>query len=312
VTRTCQLLFKPLTDGVLLSNVHGLSMAQNCVEWAHNTSNCLLLDVALCSWTLIQPIMNVKTFLGLISIAVHWFVVTARPDGSPVCTVGSAAPQSLHLIRQPGFLGEISVGNFNVKIGDTILKSGSVNKIPGGTNLVLDMRSTDGSEFRGVLIILNKDGLDLSSNLMTSVPGFKEQGTCHLSGYSGFTHANRDLKQFAQANITMPINQKVFLDVNIVVANNFVKGSIFYHTRFQLSSINKILVPVKAPVRVPAPTPITLPIKAPIRAPMKVPITAPVRVPIKSPVTAPLRVPVKLPIRAPIKAPVSTPIRVPI
>ena len=233
--------------------------------------------------------MIFKTFISIISISIHCFVVTARPDGSPVCSVGSAAPQSLHLSRQPGLLGGISDGNFKVKIGDTVLSSSSVNEIPGDETLVLDMRSTDGSEFRGVLIVLNQDGVDLSSNLITSVPGFKEQTSCVLSGYSGFTHANRELKQFVQGNITMPIDQAAFLDVNIVVANNFVKGSIFYHTRFQLLTENESSAPVKSPTPAPTSTPVRSPIKSPVRAPIKAPINAPARAPIEAPVKAPIR-----------------------
>ena len=266
--------------------------------------------------------MNTKAFISFLGVTIHCFVVTARPDGSPVCTVGSAAPQSLHLSRQPGFLGGISVGKFEVKIGDTVLDSTSINEIPGGANLTLDMRSTDGGEFRGVLIILNKDGVDLSSNLFPTVPGFKEQTSCSFSGYSGFTHSNRDLKQFAQGSITMPANQEAFLDVNIVVANNFVKGSIFHHTRFQLLTKDTSSAPVKAPVRTTTPTsapvkpPVRAPVKPPIRAPVKPPIRAPLKVPVKaptkSPVEAPTNAPTSAPVKPPVRAPMQTPVRAPV
>jgi hypothetical protein len=260
--------------------------------------------------------MELKTFIAFIISSVYCFGVAGSPNGSPVCTVGSAASQGSHLSRQPGFLGGISDGNFIVKIGDTTLDSSIVNKIPGGTMTVLDLRSTNDSEFRGVLIVLNKDGIDLSSNLTTSAPGFKEQATCHHSGYSGFTHADRDPKKFVQGNITLPINQEVFLDVNIVVANNFVKGSIFYHTQFQLLAETTSSIPIKSPVRAPR----TSPIKTTSRAPKIIPIRAPVQSPLKAPVRVPIRLTVKepaprlmtAPIRAPMKIPSVTPLRRPI
>ena len=131
-------------------------------------------------------------------------VVVALPGGAPVCTVGSAAPSSLHLTRPFILTGGLPLGNFKVVIGANQLSGGTfVNRVTANTNLSLQV---SGAEFKGVLVILNKDGTNLVSSLTTSSSLLQTQSSCPPSGYGGFTHTSRDVKTSVSATINMPAN----------------------------------------------------------------------------------------------------------
>ena len=236
--------------------------------------------------------------------------IGALPTGSPVCTVGSAAPQSLHLSRTPRGTGAIASASFQVKIGTmTLVEGSSVNTIAANTNLALEVTSANGTQFRGVLVILNAEpNVNLVSNMFISPTStlLQVQSSCSFSNYAGFTHTSNALKSSAQATINLPANQAAFLDVNVVVANNDAQGSFYYYSRYQVSTV--VAAPVPAPVAPPRPAPVSAPIvPAPI-AP-SVPRTAPVPAPL-----APKSVPVPVPtiIIAPVPAPTApTPMTAP-
>ena len=237
-------------------------------------------------------------------------VVVALPGGAPVCTVGSAAPSSLHLTRPFILTGGLPLGNFKVVIGANQLSGGTfVNRVTANTNLSLQV---SGAEFKGVLVILNKDGTNLVSSLTTSSSLLQTQSSCPPSGYGGFTHTSRDVKTSVSATINMPANLEAFLDVNVVVANN-ATSSIYYYSRYMLSTMPApVAAPVSTPVKAPVAAPVATPVKSPVAvAPVSPPVKAPAAVPMAAPVAvAPVSPPVKTPTAVPVAAPVAVPVPV--
>jgi hypothetical protein len=201
--------------------------------------------------------------------------VAALPSGSPVCTVGSAAPSSTHLSRNLTVTGPLSQGNFTVSIGALTLSTTGFNNISAGTSLNLELASANGGAFKGVLIVLNKAGTNFSSSLSTNSSLLQSQASCPVDGYSGFTHTSRELKTKVVGSINMPANLEAFLDVNVVVVNNSTAGSIYFYSQFQISTVTSP-VPVAAPVSVPVPlaTPISTPVTVPVIPPNPAPVTA--------------------------------------
>jgi hypothetical protein len=247
-------------------------------------------------------------FLSIV-FALLFGSVTARPDGSPVCTVGSAAPSGAHLTRNASITvtGPLSQGNFAVSIGGLTLSSSGFNNVTSDTNLNLELTSTNGGVFKGVLIILNEAGVNLTSSLTTNSTLLKTQALCPPDGYGGFTHTSRDLKTSASGTINMPANLEAFLDVNVVVVNNSTAGSTYFYTRFQLSTVKStapVAAPVAPPITAPVAAPVAPPITAPVAAPVAVPIKAPVEVPVVAPKAAPVPVPVT--VVAPVSANVTS------
>lgn len=203
-------------------------------------------------------------------------VVNAFSSGSPVCTVGGPAVQARHLSNPNNITGSIAFGSFAVKIGDTTLNSSIVNTIGGNRDLPLVFSSVNGTQFRGVLIILNQPNVSLLSNLIISSNDYKPQENCSTFNYSGFTHVNSNLKDSATATIKLPINQSAFLDVNVVAANN-ASISIYYHTRFQL--VADTPAPTNAPTKTPTKAPSKLTTKSPTKSPTKAPTKSPTKAP---------------------------------
>jgi hypothetical protein len=228
--------------------------------------------------------MIFTTLVALLDGNHHYAIVNALPNGSPVCTVGGPAVRSAHLSNPNNISGSIEFGSFAVKIGSKTLNSSIVNTIDGNKDLPLVLSSVNGTQFRGVLIILNQPNVSLLSNLFISPSStdYKPQVNCSTVNYAGFTHVINTLKDSATATINLPINQSAFLDVNVVAANN-ASISIYFYTRFQLVA------------ETPAPT--SAPIKAPTKAPTKAPVKPPTKAPTKAPTVAPTEAPTKAPIR---------------
>ena len=142
--------------------------------------------------------------------------VDARSDGSPVCAVGGSAVQFTHLTRPSIITGSIVIGSFAVMIGSKTLNSSIVNTIDGSKDLPLVLSSLNGTQFRGVLIVLNEPNVSLTSNLFISPNSteYKTQANCSAANYAGFTHVSSALKNSATATINLPINRTAFLDVD--------------------------------------------------------------------------------------------------
>jgi Reeler domain len=204
-----------------------------------------------------RAIMFIKASIVTVIIAIlgNYCSVNALPDGSPVCTVGKAAVGGTHLSKGDSS-GTIDFGSFAITIGNTTLNGTTVNTVTANRNLTVSLTTTNGTEFRGVLIVLNSPEVDLS-NRMTLNPNstdYKLQASCAPQKKSGFTHTNNTLKSTANVTMIMPSNQSAFLDVNIVVRNNNNKtngkdeeSSIYYYERFQLMSDNTTGPPAPAP-----------------------------------------------------------------
>jgi hypothetical protein len=216
--------------------------------------------------------------LSFVSMA----VVMARPDGCPVCTVGTAAPQSSHLVNPT--TGPISTGQFQITIGGVVVtESPNILRITSETDLPVVISSTTGTQFRGILLVLNKDGVDLLNRLVATSLAYKPQALCPTTNRSGFTHVNNELKSSATATIRMPSNLTAFLDINIVLSNRSPEGSVFYYSRFEITTATPA-APATAPVPVPITVPVPLSVAAPV--PLPNPVAAPLPNPVPSPVTA--------------------------
>lgn len=241
--------------------------------------------------------MNVKSIV-LIYLFLPFSSVVAFPDGCPVCTVGAAAPQSLHLDRPQTVTGAIPNGQFQVKIGSLVLDSSVINQISPGIDLSVQLLATE-IQFRGVLIVINKEGVDLSSNLRPTSSNVQRQAACPDTGYSGITHRSADEKSSVEGTLFLGPGAIAFLDVNIVVSNSFELGSTYYYTRYQISTV--VQSPA-APVPVPVSVPHLLPVNIPIAAP--VPFVDSVPVPVPSPIAAPWTTNLPVPVTTPVKVPI--------
>jgi hypothetical protein len=237
--------------------------------------------------------MYIKKFIASFVLAVICNIsdVNALPNGSPVCTIGEAAVHSTHLTRATIVTGTLSLGTFQVSIGSLTLNSTVVNTIPSNTTLPVVLSSTNGTQFKGVLIVLNQPNTSLTTNLNIdpNSTDLKPQASCLPANYSGFTHTNNTLKSTANLTITLPSNQVAFLDVNVVVVNSgSTNTSIYYYTRYQLLGAAAVApVPVPVPAAPVASVPVPVPVKAPV--PVPVPVKAPTKSPTKSPTKAPVR-----------------------
>lgn len=216
----------------------------------------------------------------ILSIILPFDRAVAFPDGSPVCTVGTVAPQSLHLDRLVTITGPIPTNQFQVTIGESlVLNSTVVNQITPGVDLAVKLVTTAGIEFRGLLIVINKDGLDLSLSLQPTSSNVKAQAECPDRFYSGITHVINSVKSSVEGKLLLGQGVTAFLDVNIVVSNSDELGSTYYYTRYSVSTVAQS--PSAAPVPTSAPIPIPIPVAPPI------PVSAPI-VPVSPPSQAPV------------------------
>ena len=177
----------------------------------------------------------------------------ALPTGAPVCTVGEAAPQVLHLDpnRNPR-LGHLVDGGFFIRIGETILTDTStVYDFEAHEDITVVVTSDGGSQpFKGVLIVASRIGSDLSANLFLKGDTqlqFLKQAQCD-AGRVAVTHFNNNTKSAVEATMNFDENfDTVLVDVNIVVVNNF-RASIYYHDQYKLRVTGATQYPTPVPV----------------------------------------------------------------
>ena len=215
-----------------------------------------------------------------------YIVVNALPNGSPVCIVGGPAVRASHTSNPNNITGAIEAALFAVKIGNKTLNSTAVNAIAATVDLPVELTSTNGTEFRGVLVVLNGNN-SLVSNLFISPNStdYKAQVNCSTAGDAGFTHISNGLKSNFTATMNLPYSESAFLDVNIVVVNREI--SIYYHTRYMLLG-DPAPPTTKSPTKAPTTT------KSPTKKPTKKPTKAPTKAPTNSTVT---KAPTKAPTR---------------
>jgi hypothetical protein len=191
-----------------------------------------------------------------------------------------------------------------VRIGSLVLDSNAVNQISPGIDLSVQLLSAD-ELFRGVLIVINKEGVDLSSNLRPTSFDLKPQVQCPSSGYSGFTHTSESPKSSIEGTLFLGPSITAFLDVNIVIRNSQQFGSVYYYTRYQVSTV------AQSPPTVPVTAPVSIPVQVPVNPPVPVPVPVNPPVPVPVPVNPPLPVPVPVPFSSPV-ATVPVPVPVPL
>ena len=244
----------------------------------------------------------------LIEAASTW----AMPDGSPVCVVGTYAPNPYaHRFPQ----GDLD-GGYQITIGGTVLSRNEVLRVPSGVDLSFVISKTgSGAQFKGVLAIVNNPNIPLLNSLLPKSDDVKVQEECPPQGYSGFTHTYNFPKDSVEATLRLNTDVEAYLDVNVVVVN-VAHQSIYFYSRYRIASfgIPSAPVPVPAPIPVPVPIPVLVPVSVPVPLPVPAPVPAPlapVPVPAPVPVSSPFKAPEPVPITTPISRPASAPYPVP-
>lgn len=230
------------------------------------------------------------------------------PDGSPVCVVGTYAPDpNAHRFPFGGL-----EGRYQITIGGAVLKENEVLNVPSGVDLPFVI-STIGEteEFKGVLAIVNNPNIPLLNSLLPNSSDVKVQEQCPPLGYSGFTHVLNRPKRSVEGILRLNTDVEAFIDVNIVVIN-WAHASVYFYSRYKIASFGIPPVPVPVPIPVPVPVPIPVPVPVPVTVPVSVPVPVPLPVPVPVPVPIPAPVPVVLPVPVPVPAAVLVPIPVPV
>jgi hypothetical protein len=206
-----------------------------------------------CHVSLIRLVVTIITTLLLFVILMTTGETTALPNGAPVCTVGEAAPQVLHLDpkRNPR-LGHLVEGGFYIQIGSTILNDTStIYEYEANEDIPVLLTSESGSQaFKGVLIVASVVGSDLSASLFLQGAEqlqFLKQSQCD-AGRVAVTHFNNNTKTAVRATMNYDENFDIVLvDVNMVIVNN-ARASIFYYDQYKLRITGATQSPTPVPV----------------------------------------------------------------
>lgn len=201
------------------------------IVWAHPSdsiqNSCLPLAIMYITSLLLYSLYFLATS------------VLSFPDGTPNCEIGSSSTRSLHLIsaRNPR-TGQIQVGGFDVFINDVKLvvttTGPNIFDFDAGVDNKLTIKSSDGDQFRGVLIILSQNQTNTKEALTPLAP-YQDPIACEKLPYGGLTHSEPSLKSTADGTLRWDtVGDIVSLDVNIVVVNNAVDGSVYYYTNYKL------------------------------------------------------------------------------
>jgi hypothetical protein len=200
-----------------------------------------------CLTSILLLLITITTFDDYI---IH--VVKALPTGAPVCTVGEAAPQNLHLDPQRNpRLGPLSDGGYYIQIGNTVLKDTSViYEFEAYQDLTVLLTSQSGVQpFKGALIVLSKVGVDLAGNLFLNATQLQllRQSQCD-AGRVAVTHNNNITKTAVTATINFDDNYDILnVDVNLVVVNN-AKNSVFFYSSYKLTVTGATSSPTPVPI----------------------------------------------------------------
>lgn len=172
--------------------------------------------------------------------------VMSFPDGTPNCEVGSSSTRSLHLIsaRNPRS-GQIQVGGFDVFIDDVQLVRTTTGPnlfdFEAGVDHKLTIKSNEGNQLKGVLIIISQ-GENNTKTALTPLDPYQVPIACEKYPYSGFTHKEPSFKSTADGTLRWDtVGDNFLLDVNIVVQNNAVDGSIYYYTNYKLRAVAPVV-----------------------------------------------------------------------
>lgn len=180
----------------------------------------------------------------VLSLVLTAAAVLALPSGAPSCVLGSPNPQSLHLAseRNP-VTGQIQVGGFDVFINDVKLafKQGEENlfEFDSESDQKLTIKADNGTFFKGMLLLLSKDGTDATPALKPR-DSFKLATGCTGTAVVGVTHSENSEKTVGDSTLRWDKDGDVFtLDVNIVVQNNGELGSYYYYSQYKLKAVDR-------------------------------------------------------------------------
>ena len=187
-------------------------------------------------------------------VALSFFsAVFAFPNGAPICSIGPGVLRNEHVrdSRNPQ-TGSVEKENYVVllngnQIYDDPLDETLFNLFQFGEVSTLTLQSPPvGSYFKGLLVIASAGNVDNVDILDTKTPGAiiitdpnttKPSLGCENVLVSSATHViNTEKSSVAMGFQWAILDQKLFLDVNIVVNNNVTAGSQYYYTQYPMLS----------------------------------------------------------------------------
>jgi hypothetical protein len=181
--------------------------------------------------------------------------VYAMSNGAPVCTIGAAAPEGTHLSTNSTVTGPLSVGTFIVTLNSDTLDPAVSTTINVLENHYIAVTSVAGDKpYRGVLVIASSASTNFTSAVLqpagVSEDTLKTSLPCAEIGRAGVTHNSSDTKTITYYTLIVPKNlADLKLDVNVVVANNAINGSIYYYNQFSFNVTSAPPPPTAAPVK---------------------------------------------------------------
>ena len=195
-------------------------------------------------------------FTAFILITAFCKSVFAYPSGAGSCAEGGDAigqtGESHVATGKPINTGPLSDGGFSVTLGDSVLAQFQTFTFPINTKTSLTINSSS-KQFKGFLIRLGETGTmtDLAFDGNTDSQ-LKVSPLCTAAGVGGITHTTSDDKTTITAYLNLDaVAADMPLDVTIVVDNDSVE-SIYYYSRFIVSSIDQ--APAAAPSATSLPT----------------------------------------------------------
>jgi len=234
-----------------------------------STGGARLFNSTLIFWNSFTN-SDTMRFTAFILITAFCKSVLAYPDGAGSCAEGADAigqPGESHVATgKPINTGPLSDGGFSVTLGDTVLAQFQTFTFPINTKTSLTINSSS-KQFKGFLIRLGETGAmtDLAFDGNTDSQ-LKVSPLCTAAGVGGITHTTSDDKTTITAYLNLDaVAADMPLDVTIVVDNDSVE-SIYYYSRFIVSSIDQAPVdtapptagvtdPVADNIRTPPPNP---------------------------------------------------------
>jgi hypothetical protein len=174
--------------------------------------------------------------------------VYAMSNGAPVCTIGAAAPEDTHLSTN-SVTGPLSVGKFIVTLDGVTLDPAVSTAINASQSYTIAVTSNGDRQYKGVLVIASSASTNFTSAVLQPVGPLLQASTpCAVISRAGVTHNSAALKTTSSSTLNVPKNvADLKLDVNVVVANNDVQGSIYYYNQFSFTVTTP--APVKPRIR---------------------------------------------------------------
>jgi hypothetical protein len=200
--------------------------------------------------------------------------VFALQSGAPVCPIDEAAPGPPHRVAYTSGTftliprtGPLSDGAFIVTLNGVTLDPAVSTAINALQSYTIAVTSEDGLQsYKGVLVIASSKSTNFTSAVLQPVGPLLQASTpCAVLRRAGVTHISAVSKTTSSSTLNVPTNvADLKLDVNVVVANNEVQGSIYYYNQYSLT-VTGASPTAPTPAGSPASTPNMSPVKAPIK-----------------------------------------------